>query len=82
MCNKGEKLSHDFAYRCYYCGKFFATSDRQKQYMEHCSGVLGIIYNFNNQNLGTFEDNLGYKGNLPVVAYIDFEMTAPHQQLF
>ena len=45
--------------------------------MEHCSGVLGIVYNFNNQNLVTFEDNLGYKSNLPVVAYIDFEMTAP-----
>ena len=75
--NKSEKLSHGFAYQCYYCGKFFAISDRQELHMEHCSGVPGIIYNFNNQNLVTFEDNLGYKGDLPVVAYINFETTAP-----
>ena len=43
---QGEKLLHGFAYQCYYCGKFFATSDRQKQHMEHCSGVPGIAYNF------------------------------------
>ena len=76
------KLLHGFANQCYYCGKLFARSDKQKQHMEHCSGVSGIVYDFNNQNLVTFEDNLGYKGNLPVVAYIDFETTAPYWQLF
>ena len=81
-CNKGEKLWHDFAYQCYYSGKFFAITDRQELHMEHCSGVPGIIYNFNNQNLVTFEDNLGYKGDLPVVAYIDFETTAPTNSYF
>ena len=40
--------------------------------MEHCSGIPGIVYNFKNQNLMTFEDNLGYKGD-SVVAYIDFD---------
>ena len=52
--------------------------------MEHCSGVPGIVYNFNNQNLVTLEDNLGlgYKGDLPVVAYIDFEATAPTDSCF
>ena len=30
----------------------------------------------------TFEDNLGYKGNLPAVAYIDFETTAPTGNCF
>ena len=50
--------------------------------MEHCSGVPGIVYNFNNQNLVIFEANLGYKGNLPVVAYIDFETTAPTNSCF
>ena len=50
--------------------------------MQHCSGVPGIVYNFNNQNLVTFEDNLGYKGDLPVVAYIDFETTAPTDSCF
>ena len=58
-CNKGEKLSHGFAYQCYYCNEFFVTPDKHKRHMEHCSGVPGIVYNFNNQNLVTFEDNLG-----------------------
>ena len=30
----------------------------------------------------TFEDNLGYKGDLPVVAYIDFETIAPTDSCF
>ena len=50
--------------------------------MEHCFGVPGIVYNFNNQNLVTFEDNLGYKSDLPVVAYIYFETTAPTDSCF
>ena len=50
--------------------------------MEHCSDVPGIVYSFNNQNLVTFEDNLGYKGDLPVVVYINFETTAPTNSCF
>ena len=30
----------------------------------------------------TFEDNLGYKGDLPAVASIDFETTAPTESCF
>ena len=81
-CNKDEKLSHGFAYQCYYCNKFFVRPDKHKRHMQHCSSVPGIVYNFNNQNLVTFEDNLGYKGDLPVVAYIDFETTAPTNSCF
>ena len=81
-CNKGEKLSHGFGYQCYYCNKFFARPDKHKRHMEHCSGIPGIVYSFNNKNLVTFEDNLGYKGNLPVVAYIDFETTTPTDRCF
>ena len=50
--------------------------------MEHCSGIPGIVYSFNNKNLMTFEDNLGYKGDLSVVAFIDFETTAPTDSCF
>ena len=45
--------------------------------MEHYSGISGVVYSFNNKNLVTFEDNLGYKDDLPVFAYIDFETTGP-----
>ena len=81
-CNKDKKLSHVFAYQCYYCNKLFVGPDKHKRLMEHCSSVPGIVYNFNNQNLVTFEDSLVYKGHLPVVAYIDFEATAPTDSCF
>ena len=81
-CSRGENLQHGFANQCYYCNKFFARPDKYKRHTEHCSGVPGIIYSFNNQNLMTFEDNLGYKGDLPAVAYIDFETTAPTKNCF
>ena len=80
-CDKSEKLSHGFAYQCYYCNKCFVRPGKHKQHMHHFSGVPVIVYNFNNQNV-TFEDNLGYKGDLPVVAYIDFEMIAPTNSCF
>ena len=76
-CNKGEKLSHRFGYHCYYCNKFFVRPGKHKRHMEHYSGISGVVYSFNNKNLVTFEDNLGYKGDLPVFAYIDFETAGP-----
>ena len=48
-CSKGEELSHGFANQCYYCNKFFVRPDKHKRHMEHCSGVLGVVYNFDNQ---------------------------------
>ena len=81
-CSRGEKLQHGFANQCYCCNKFFARPDKYKRHIEHCSGVPDIVYSFNNQNLVTFEDKLGYKGDLPAVAYIDFETTAPTDNCF
>ena len=57
-CSRGEKLQHGFANQCCYCNNFLARPDKYKQLIEHCSGVPGIFYRLNNQNLATFEDNL------------------------
>ena len=62
-CGDSEKLSHRFAFECYYCGKKFARADKQKRHIETCTGVPGIIYNLNNKNLITFEDNFKSKGD-------------------
>ena len=35
----------------------FARTDKQKRHIENCSGVPGIIYNFNNKNIIRFEEN-------------------------
>ena len=77
-----QKLSHRFAFECYYCGKFFARVDKQKRHTENCSGFLGIIYNFNKKNLITFEDNFKSKGYVPMAIYFDFETTAPTDNWF
>ena len=36
----------------------------------------GIICNFNNKNLITFEDNFKSKGDVPMTMYFDFEATS------
>ena len=53
-----------------------------KDKWNNCCGVPGIVYNFNNQNPVTLEDNLGCKSGLSVVVYIDFETTAPTDSCF
>ena len=35
----------------------FTRTDKQKRHIENCSGVPGIIYNFNNKNMIRFEEN-------------------------
>ena len=78
-CSQGEKdkMSHGFAHECYYCGKIFARADKHKRHIENCSGIPGAVYNFNNQNLVSFEENLKSKGDLPMVIYFEYETTAP-----
>ena len=61
---------------------FFARADKQKRHLENCSGVPGVIYNFNNKNLITFEDNFKSKGDMPMTMYFDFEATAPTNNCF
>ena len=77
-----DKISHGFAFECYYCGKFFARGDNQKRHIENCTGVPDIIYNFNDKNFITFEDNLKSKGDIPMAIYFDIEAAAPTDNCF
>ena len=77
-----DKVSHWFAFKFYYCSKFFAIADKQKKHIEKCTCVPGIIYNFNNKNLITLEDNFKSKGDIPMTIYFDFETTAPTDNCF
>ena len=63
--------------QCYCCNKLFIQSYKQERYTKNCSGVPGVAYNFNNQNLISYQDNFNAKGNVPFVVYFDFETTAP-----
>ena len=74
----GEKIMRTHkCYQCYYCNNFFIQEMRQKRHMENCSGRPGEVYNFNNQNLISYQDNFRGKCDIPFVIYFDFETTAP-----
>ena len=49
---------------------------RHKRHMANCSGRLGVVYNFNNQNLISYQDNFHAKGDVSFVICFDFETTA------
>ena len=64
--------------QCHYCNHFFIHHPKKlEKHMKHCSGKPGVIYSFTNQSLISYEDNFKAKGDLPFVAYFDFETTAP-----
>ena len=71
----GKSLRHARAYQFYYCSSYYIQKARYQKHIEKCSGIPGIVYNFTNQNLVSFEVNIGNKGDLPLVAYMDFETT-------
>ena len=77
-CGDNEEISRGFAFESFCKNR----SDKQKRHIENCSGVPGIIYNFNNKNMITFEENVKSKRNLPYALYFDFKTTAPTDNYF
>ena len=71
------KLKHGCAFRCHFCPKFFCSKASFDRHLESCTGKPGFICNFDTQNLLTFEENLKLKHDIPLTAYIDFETSAP-----
>ena len=53
-----------------------------KKDIENCSSVLSVIYNFNNKNLITLEDNFKSKGDVSMTIYFDFQTSAPTDNCF
>ena len=65
------------ACQCCFCSNYYSRKDKYDRHVENCTGRRGCVYNFNTNSLLTFEENLKYKGDIPLVACIDFETTAP-----
>ena len=65
------------AFQCYFCGKFCVRANKWNKHMETCVGKPGFVYNFQTRNLLTYEENIKFKRDVPLTAYIDFETTAP-----
>ena len=72
----------------------YSSKDMSKAYRKSCSQgektshgfvfecIHRVVYNFDNQYLLTFEDNLKFKGDLPMTVYFDFGRTAPGDNCF
>ena len=75
--NNGNKVKFCTAFQCYRCSNYYGRKDKYDCHIESCAEQPGIIYNFNTQNLITFENDLKYKVDISLVAYIEFETTAP-----
>ena len=73
---KGLKWAHR-VYQCYYCNKFFNNSNKQKRHTKNCSGIPGIVYNFNNQILISYQDNFNAKGDVPFVVTSILKLLLP-----
>ena len=71
----GGKMKHSKAFECYHCSNFYIRKERYERYIKDCSIIPGVLYNFDTQNLVTFEDNLKCKGDFRFVAYCNFETT-------
>ena len=75
--NDGDDLKYSMPHECYYCSSFFAWQRDFDKHIKICSGKPGVVYDFNLQNVVTFEDNIKYKGDIPLCVYADFKTTAP-----
>ena len=78
--SEGHKIKHSTAWQYYFCSNYYAQEDKFDCHVENCTGRPGYVYNFSTKSLLTFEENLKYTGDIPLVAYIDFETTAPTDQ--
>ena len=75
--SENEKNRHGSTFQCYFCCNYYVKKDKFHRHIENCTGRPGYVYNFNIQNLLTFEKNLKFKRDILLTAYIDFETTAP-----
>ena len=74
--SEGEKVRHGTAFQCFFCSKYFGRKNMWERHLQNCTDRPGFVYNFNNRTLLTFEENLKYKCDVPMTAYIDFETSA------
>ena len=55
---RGEKSGSCHPWECYYCASYFDRQATFERHIKYCAGKPGVVYDFNIQNLVTFEDNL------------------------
>ena len=63
-------LRHGTAVQCHFCSNYYRRKGKYDHHLDSCKSKPGW------QSLITFEENLKYKSDIPLTAYIDFETTA------
>ena len=53
-----------------------------EKHLETCSFMPGIIHNFANQHIKTFEDNFRFMGEQPFAVYFDSETTFGRKEFY
>ena len=62
-----------------FCSKFFGQKGKYDRHTKHCTGISGITYSFNTENLVTFKQRLCSENDFTFVAYCDFETSTKVQ---
>ena len=75
--SENSEIRHGTAFQCYYCANWYGRKDKFDWHLNCCVEKPGYVYSFNTQSLVTFEENLKFKGDIPLTAYIDLETTVP-----
>ena len=74
---KSDKFKRSTEWQCYFCSNYHARKKRYDRIIENYAGHPGYVYDVNTKSLLMFEENLKFKGDILLVAYIDFETTTP-----
>ena len=70
----GKRIKHSTEWQCYFCLNYYARQDKFDCHVENCR--RHYVYKFSTESVFTFDENLKYKSDISIVAYIDFETTA------
>ena len=79
---KGDRLRCHKGFVCYYCNDYGTAAKALEKHLKVCARKPGIIYNFNNTHLSTFEDNFRLMGEQPFSVYFDLETTCAKDKIF
>ena len=71
--NENEKTRQGTAFQCYFCSSYYGRKDQFHRHIENCTGWPGYVYNFNMQNLLTFEENLNLNTTFPSLHILIFK---------
>ena len=79
---KPHKVKRSRGFQCFYCSIFYVDKGKYEKHIKSCSELPGILYTLDTWNLVAFENNFKCKGDLPFVAYCDFETTTSSKSTF